>query len=349
MPLVINGRFLARPVSGTERYARLLLRIIAREWPDSLVVVPKRSSADIDAGGLSIVRHGLTRGHVWEQIELPNAVGRDDVLLSLANTGPLRVACHVPVVHDLAFLHQPAWFTASFAKWYASLIPRMVRRAARVITVSGTVRDEIQRAFGVERTHLAVVPPFVSPTLIGDNGCADLPRPYYLMTGSFDPRKGIDRAIAWYTALQRPGFDLVLVGRPGRVFAPVHLPSHPGIRVLSDVDDARLSALYRNAIALLQPSLYEGFGLPVLEALALGCPVIASPLPVFTELFGDAVLTADIGPTDDMARTIELLDDPQQRASQVAKGHARAATFTETRTTAALREVIAPLLRDRCA
>ena len=346
MPLVINGRFLSRPITGTERYGRLLLRAIAREWPDSRVIVPKGAPAGIDAEGLAIVRHGNTQGHVWEQLELPRALSIEDVLLSPANPGPLRAAHHVPVVHDLAFLHHPEWFTPRFATWYKLLIPRLVRRAARVITVSGTVRGEIQRWYGVEPARLHVVPPFVPPALMADNAPTGIDRPYCLMTGSFDPRKGIGRALAWFTALRDPGFELVIAGRPGRMFAPVELPEHPGIRVLRDVDDARLAALYRNAIALVQPSYLEGFGLPVLEALALGCPVISSPLAVFAEQFGDAVITADIGPTESMARAMDRLRDPQRRAGQIAKGLALAVTFNEARTTAALREAIAPLLAN---
>lgn len=344
MALVINGRFLARPLTGVERYGRLLLRVIATEWPDSRVIVPKGAPEDIDTFGLEIVRHGNTTGHVWEQVELPRALEKGEVLLSPANTGPLRAQHHVPVVHDLAFLLHPEWFNARFATWYKLLIPRMVRRAERVITVSGSVREELMRYYAVPEERLNIVPPYVLPTLLEPSEALGLKRPYYLLVSSIDPRKGIDRALNWFTGLRDPAFDLVIVGRAHRAFAPVPIPAHPNIHVLSDVDDARLSALYRNAIALIQPSYYEGFGLPVLEAITLRCPVITAHLKVFTEQFGDAVLEADIGYTRSMMRAMVTLNDPSARAEQVEKGHARSLTFTEERTAAALHQALDPVL-----
>ena len=344
MALVINGRFLARPITGVERYGRLLLRVIAREWPDSRVIVPKGAPEEVDANGLEVVRLGNTSGHVWEQVELPRALANGDTLLSPANTGPLRAQRHVPVVHDLAFLHHPEWFNTRFATWYKLLIPRMVRRAERVITVSGTVRSELMRYYGADGERTYVVPPFVLPSLLDGQGSATTERPYYLVVASLDPRKGIDRALNWYTGLREPGFDLIIVGREHRAFAPVAIPEHPGIHVMKDVDDARLGDLYRGAIALIQPSFYEGFGLPVLEAITLGCPVIASYLNVFTEQFGDAVLVADIGYTRNMMRAMVTMNDPLHRPEQVEKGRQRSLEFTEARTTAALHEALDPVI-----
>jgi glycosyltransferase involved in cell wall biosynthesis len=340
MTLVINGRFLARPVTGVERYGRLLLRVIAREWPDSRVVVPKSAPEELEAEGLEVVRLGNTSGHVWEQMELPRALSSADTLLSPANTGPLRAQRHVPVVHDLAFLHHPEWFNTRFATWYKLLIPRMLRRAESVITVSGTVRGELTRYYGVPGERTYVVPPYALPSLLTPSASTGLDRPYYLLVASLDPRKGIDRALNWYTGLRDPDFDLVIVGRPHRAFAPVDIPDHRGIRLLVDVDDDRLGALYKGAIALIQPSYYEGFGLPVLEAITTGCPVITAYLNVFTEQFGDAVLVADIGYTRNMMRAMVTVSDAAARADLISKGRQRALTFSEERTTAALHEAL---------
>lgn len=345
MALVINGRFLARPTTGVERYGRLLLRVIATEWPDSRVIVPKGAPEVLEDFGLEIVRHGNTTGHVWEQVELPRALETGEVLLSPANTGPLRAQHHVPVVHDLAFLHHPEWFNARFATWYKLLIPRMVRRADRVITVSGSVRDELMRYYGLPEERLSIVPPYVLPALLAPPEPHELKRPYYLLVASLDPRKGIDRALNWFTGLRDPAFDLVIVGRTHRAFPPVPIPADPNIHVLSDVDDARLSALYRNAIALIQPSYYEGFGLPVLEAITLGCPVITGHLKVFTEQFGDAIHEADIGYTRSMMRAMVTLNDAKERGAWVEKGRTRALAFNAQRTTDALHEALDPVLR----
>jgi len=194
-----------------------------------------------------------------------------------------------------------------------------------------------------DRTH--VVPPFVLPSLLGSSEHTGIDRPYYLLVASLDPRKGIDRALNWYRGLHNPEFDLVIVGRAHRAFTPVPIEEGHGVRILHDVDDEQLRALYRKAIALVQPSYYEGFGLPVLEAITLGCPVISAYLNVFTEQFGDAVVVADIGYTRNMMRAMVILNDPKERAARIAKGRTRSLDFNEQRTTAALRAVLDPVLK----
>lgn len=329
MPLVINGRFLARPITGVERYGRMLLRVIAKEWPDSRVIVPKGATDLLEAEGLEVVRQGNTSGHVWEQVELPRALESGDTLLSPANTGPLRAQRHVPVVHDLAFLHHPEWFNARFATWYKLLIPRMLRRAERVITVSGTIREELMRYYAVPADRAYVVPPFVLPSLLGASGSTGLERPYYLVVASLDPRKGIDRALNWYTGLREPAFDLVIVGRSHRAFAPVPIQQSPGVRVLNDVDEARLGALYRGAIALIQPSYYEGFGLPVLEAMASGVPVIVSRRASLPEVAGEAGVTVDAEDDGALAIALQsLIEDEPGWQSRRAAGLRQAEKFT---------------------
>ncbi len=347
MSLLINGRFLTRPATGVERYGRMLLHVISSEWPDARVLVPGSYEGEVDACGLQVIRHGRSRGHVWEQMELPRAVGKGDVLLSPANTGPLRGDRHVPVIHDLAFLHHPEWFNTRFATWYKLLIPRMVRRAERVITVSGSVQEEVIRYFGVDRKRMHVVPPFVIPSLVNapflDTG---IDRPYYLIVASLDPRKGLDRVFNWYTSLQQPEFDLVIVGRSHRAFAETAIPVHLGIHVLGDVDDVLLAALYKSAIALVQASYYEGFGLPIMEAHALDCPVIAAELPVFHEQFGEAPFYADIGFTRSMMRAMITMSKADDRAIWVAKGRVASTRFDVERTTTALHLALDQLLGE---
>lgn len=343
MALVLNGRPFTRPVTGVGRYGRSLLPLIALEWPDARIVVP-RSTGHIDACGLDVVRRGIGNGHWWEQSALPSALGRNDVLLSTANTGPLRVRRQVLVLHDLAFLHHPEWFDRRFAAWYGFLLPRLARRCAHVIAVSGSVQREIQATFMLPDDRLSVVPPFLAEPPAAQRTGERSGRPYLLLVGAHDPRKGAERVLAWYRGLNAPAFDLVLVGRPHRAFTPPVLPAHPGVEVLTDVDDARLWSLYAEALALVHASAYEGFGLPVLEALACGCPVIAHDLPVLREQFGDAPWYIDMGDPASLGTAIAGLAEPTVRAAHIARGQARAATFTAERTLRALRSALLPLL-----
>lgn len=344
MALLINGRFLTRPITGVQRYGRCLLAVIAKQWPDARVIIPKAEGIHGIAPDLEVQRAGVSKGHVWEQLELPRAVDAGDVLLSPANTGPVRVARHVAVIHDLAFLHHPEWFNKRFAWWYTQLIPRVAHRAAHVITVSGTMKNDVQDRLGIPAKRCSVVPPFVSADPLGGN-VAEMPsEAFTLCVASRDPRKGTDALAAWYSGQQDLNHTLVLAGRAHRAFKPPTRTHSPMVSYVEDLDDSALFAHYRKTVALIQPSLYEGFGLPILEAMSVGCPVIANDLPVFREEFGDAPVFMDMRDPSTLSNALSLARDPSERARIIARGHLAAERFNQARTTSTLRAVLDPLL-----
>jgi glycosyltransferase involved in cell wall biosynthesis len=344
MTLLINGRSLTRPVSGVERYTHGLLQAIAAEWPDARVLVPGDHEGPDRVHSLRVESVGRGTGHAWEQLQLPRFVKQGDLLLSPANTGPLRCAQHVIVVHDLAFLMHPEWFDKRMALWYRMLVPRLFAKAKSVITVSGTVRDQLLHYFGGDGERVHVVPPFFDEAAFRGRAKAVHERPFCLLVGSMDRRKGLDDALKWYGLLEAPSFELLVVGRRHRAFAPLDLDLPRGVHVLADVDDGQLAAYYRHARALISCSHDEGFGLPVLEAMALGCPVIARRLPVFEELFGDAVRQVDMDGPDDISAALAELDMPGERTRRIAQGRSVAGTFTLERTRQALRGALQPLI-----
>lgn len=343
MAIVLNGRSLIRPITGVERYAHALLPVLAAERPDTRIAVPTEAPA-FDPHGLEMVRIGHAHGHRWEQLQLPRALRPNDVLLSPANTGPLRVRRQVLVLHDLAFLDVPEGFALAMRWWYRALVPRLIERCATIITPSAPVREAVIERFGIPEHRVHVVPPYTWTSAPVQAMQATWTRPYLLLIGAFDPRKRAKHIADAYARLSAPGFDLVLVGRRVRSFRPLELPVHPGIRVLSDVDDAQLTTLLMGALALVHASMHEGFGLPVLEACALGCPVIAQDTPLMRTLFGDAILLTDRIGASELRIAVELLMRTKERSAMIAKGHTVAATFTKERTAEALRQALAPLL-----
>jgi glycosyltransferase involved in cell wall biosynthesis len=343
MRLVINGRCLGRATSGVERYAVGLIGLALREWPDARVFVPPGTPIPLDMPPAAFKEVGASHGQWWEQVDLPAALTSDDVLLSPANMGPLCWRQQVVVVHDLAVWRHPGGFSLPFRCWYKLLVPRLVKRCVRIIAVSHTMSSELTHHFALPPGKVMVVPPVpwdaLSGVPVGPHGSG---RPFLLALGAHDARKGIDRLVEWYRARPERPFDLVLLHGAGRAFRSPLPVQGPGIKVLGHVSDDRLAGLYRTALALVHPSAYEGFGLPVLEAMLAGCPVIATDLPAVREGFAGAYVPVLPGDADSWESALVRVSDLAQRERLIAAGKAAAANFGPARSRQALLDALRP-------
>jgi glycosyltransferase involved in cell wall biosynthesis len=236
---------------------------------------------------------GVAGLQMWEQVALPLAAG-NRTLLSLANTGPLAARRHALFLFDASATLRPEWFTRFFST-YMRVMLAVARRADLVITGSDVVRRELAD-LGVPRDRVAVVPlavdqifrPAVPSETTRVRHRYGLDLPYLVHLGWGDPRKDAATAVAAHAAVvDEIPHELVLLGAPNPYFAPVSLPEAPSIRRLGRVGDADLVPLIAGAHGLLYPSLYEGFGLPPLEAVACGTAAIVSDLAVLRETVGD--------------------------------------------------------------
>jgi len=326
--LVVNARFLGRRVTGVERYAREITRRLPGE--------PRLLRPRGEARGL--------RGHLWEQLVLPRLAG-NQLLWSPANTGPLLASRQVVTLHDASAVEHPEWFHPAFAAWYRFLLPRLARRALKVLTVSHASRDRLARAFGLDPDKVAVIPPGVDPAQFRPRSARVtnavrarycLPETFVLFVGSPSPRKNLPTLFrAWQdVAAEFPRAGLVIAGAgaaqfAGAQFARAGGEPAPGACFLGYVPDAHLAALYSAARALVIPSLDEGFGLTALEAMACGVPVIAAGRGGLPEAAGEAALTVDPGSPEALARGITaLLADPELHRCLAGRGLERAARFT---------------------
>jgi glycosyltransferase involved in cell wall biosynthesis len=327
--VVTNLRVLQSPVTGVQRYTQELLQRL----PGSVETV----QPPIAAQGLS--------GHLWEQAVLPLTLGRR-LLFSPANTGPLAVERQVVAIHDVAALDHPEWLNPTFAAWYRFLTPRLANRVRRVIVVSEFSKRRLCEAAGVDPGKVRVVPHGVDPRFHPTNGrdsarvreALELPAaPYLLTVGSLEPRKNLARLLAAWARVQAslPAQPwLVIVGAKGsaRVFKQLDLdPLPPRVILTGHLSDELLPSVYAQAHAFVYVSLYEGFGLPPLEAMASGVPVIAADSTSLPEVVGDAALMVDPRDVASIAGAIErVCADEELRRLLVAKGLARAATFSWT-------------------
>lgn len=330
--IACNVRNLGSDLTGVQRYTTELL---ARAPGDVRVVRPSRPLSG-------------TPGHLWEQLILPGELRRGELLWSPGNSGPLSVGRQVLSLMDMSPLDHPEWMSRKFAAWYGLLLPRLIERVAAIVTISEFSRQRIlsycPRAEGkVHVTHLAADARFrrAGAAQVAEMRTAlGIPAPeYFVALGSLEPRKNLSRVLAaWEAIVDRVGKDvwLVLAGAKGKslVFGDQsfdRLP--PRVHLTGHVPDPMLPALYSGAIAALYPSLYEGFGLPPLEAMACGTPVLTSNTTSLPEVTGDAAICVDPLDVEAIAEgLVSLARDSALRDALAARGLEHAARFSWQRT-----------------
>jgi glycosyltransferase involved in cell wall biosynthesis len=317
-PVVIDGRAaLRREIGGVERVAReLAIRLPRLDPARYRVAAPPRALAH-------------RAGHLWEQLLLPLYPAQ--VVYCPAVLGPVRSKRNVVCIYDAASVRHPEWYSRSFARYQRRLLPRLARRAQLVITASEFARAELVDVLGADPDRVEVIPLGVSQAFGPDadagpaRAAFGLERPYVLTVGSLIARKNLDALAHASDVLRREGIDLVVAGS-GRGYMR---PGEAALRELGYVDERLLPGLYAGAAAFTLPSLYEGFGLPALEAMASGVPVVASNRGALPEVCGNAALL--VNPTDPSALAEAILAAAGDTGLRDA-GLARARPFTWERT-----------------
>ena len=324
--VLINARAAIRPEpGGVERWARELAERLPRLRPDRYAVVSPPAALAHRAG------------HAWEQGALPALAmaRRAALVLHPANAASVVLGRNVVVVHDAAALREPSWYSPAYVAWQRAVLPVVLRRARHVVTVSEFSCSELVELAGADPARIAVVSggvdhrrlrPNVDPTPA--HVALGLTRPYVLTVASRLARKNLAVLETAARALHERGIELVAAGGARPQFAADGRPG--AVRLLGVVPEEMLPALYAGAEAFVLPSLHEGFGLPVVEAMACGVPVVASDRGALPETCGDAALLVD--PTDPHA-VAEAIDAAIGNERLAAAGIARAAAFSWERTT----------------
>jgi glycosyltransferase involved in cell wall biosynthesis len=312
-PILINARAAARPeLGGVERWAR---EVAAR--------LPALGDYEVVRPRPRLVHRA---GHAWEQIALPALAARRraPLLLSPANVAPVAFGRNVVVVHDAAALREPSWYSPLYVAWQRALLPALVARAVHLVTVSQFSQAELVGLLGADPARITVVPGGVDERFSPAATPARRERPYVLTVASRTARKNLGALDETARRLAADGVELVAVGgdRPQfRDDAPVGGP----ITWLGAVPDDALPGLYAGAEAFVLPSLYEGFGLTALEAMASGTPVVASARGALPEVVGHAAVLVDpCDPAGIAEAVLGAIGDERLRRA----GPDRAAAFT---------------------
>ncbi len=320
--IIINGRFEGRRITGVDRYASEILRRLGDRVE---VIKPRRSLA-----GLS--------GHLWEQFVLPLSISGRDLIWSPANSGPIAVSRQVLTIHDLSPLEHPEWFTPAYSIWYRWLYPILARRVKCVLTPSLYVQQKVIHRFSLAAGRVPAVPEGVDPEMFHPTNSSSiqrhflLPDRYVLFIGSLQPRKNLGILLeAWRRLkVEVPNVSLVVAGTTGHVFRRIELPAGmERVTFLGYVPEEDLPALYSGAEIFVLPSLDEGFGLTVLEAMACGTPVIISKAGALPEVAGEAAIQVDPYSINELTAAIKsLLSSEDLRSELREKGLDRARQFT---------------------
>ena len=341
--IAINGRFLTQRMSGVQRFASETIKAIdalldtedysVLKGRVKILVPPK--ARDFPLKNIPLRRCGWSGGYLWEQIEFPlHAAGA--LLLNLCMLGPVAVRRQVAVVHDATVKALPANFSWRFRTAYSLLIPLLCRRAARAVTVSEFSRREIGRLYAVDTSAMPncseggdhIVSVAADNSAIERCGLKD--RKFFISVGANSSNKNIEVLVAAFARARLDDTLLVLTGKPDpAVFGQLAEIDSMAVKNIGHVNDAELRALYERALALVFPSRYEGFGLPPIEAMMCGCPVIISDQPALIEVGGDAALRCGMDDVDGLAKLMrDVYGDASLRAKLGAAGKARAAQFT---------------------
>lgn len=303
---------LAQTRAGAARYLRGLI--------DGLADVEGVEVHRLALGGSGRLAT-LARDLAWYPLLLAREARRAGCRVLHCSTyrAPLRATDPplVVTVHDVAVFRHPEVFPAWARTYGRHAVPRVLRAARRIIAVSSFTRDELGDVFGLDEERIRVIPNAAAAAFAPDGPAA--PGDYVLTVGTLEPRKNLGRLIE---AARRADVELRVVGTRGWGDVSVN---GAGVRWLGAVDDAQLATLYRGALCLAYPSLYEGFGIPVLEAMACGTPVVTSAGGATEEVAGGAAVLVDPRDAAGIAAGIEAAVGRREELRR--RGLARAREF----------------------
>lgn len=338
----INGRFLTQDLTGVQRYAwnvaRHLNDILDARNASAPILAPVRAT-DPHLSRMPLIECGRISGHAWEQFVLPARWGGS--LLNLCNTAPALKTRQVICIHDANVFIRPESYSTSFRTYYRTLQNIIVRRPNRIISVSSDSAAQIAKHLPLKASQITVLPnghehalewqPRLAqsaPSIVGGRG-GGADRPFVLALGSRAPHKNLRLIMDIAPRLSDVGVNVIVVGGSARIYSDVPLKGGENVVFTGRIDDNDLAFLLERALCLLFPSWTEGFGLPIVEAMARGCPVISSDRASMPEVCGDAALMA--APDDPAAwvRHVNILRQSSQlREELIDAGRHRVKRFS---------------------
>lgn len=289
--IFINGRFLEQNFTGVQNFANEISIHLLKFSSDYLIITPVSCSDE------KYICLPVFSGTIWEQLTLPLFLKliNKPTLINLCNSAPILYKNQYVTIHDVAFKINEMWYSPNFTKWYNFLIPQILKKSKHTFTVSHFSKKEIIKYYNVKEQNITVLYNGVKNIFRTDSNLATVfAQNYVLSVGTFTNRKNQLNLVKAYLQITEPQFKLILAGSFEDLYGHqtdvlYEINKSKNIILVEKPTDIELSNLYKNASFSVYLSHYEGFGLPILESLQHKCPVLASDIEVFHELFDNYI------------------------------------------------------------
>jgi glycosyltransferase involved in cell wall biosynthesis len=355
MRIGVNGRLLlSEKMEGMPRYIFETTLQMAKSHPEDTFYLFFDRKVDVDFGFPSNVKSIIIPWHArhpilwfwWFEIMIPVYLWWYKIDVFYSGDGYMSLRTQIPtlmVIHDLAYIHYPEQIQASSLWHYRRFVPKYLTKATSIVTVSNYVKQDIHNQFDIPLSKIKVAGnavdsmPDIDDTLNGTLVQKTIKeRPYFLYIGAIHPRKNIINLIKGFLIFNKEQkFNLILAGRMAWKTDEIkkQIQENPNIIYLGMVSENEKYTLIQKAVAVTYVSLFEGFGIPILEAMHAGTAVITSDVTSMPEVAGDAALKVNPNQAEDIANTMDLLsNDDCLRQELIQKGYQRCRDFSWTAT-----------------
>lgn len=345
MRIIINGRFLTQPVTGVQRFAEEITAQLSMKIDDLCIAVHDINSVVnkelISRFNIIEVKGG--DGHYWEQVTLPVFLKKNGrpLLINLGNTAPSLYKNKIVTHHDVTYIRYPQSYPFSFRLFYRLLTPVMFRNSKKILTVSEFSKKEICNVYGVDSSKIAVVYNAVNPQFTPAEVELVKQKPYILAVSSQNFHKNFHGLVDAFTSTKL-NVGLKIIGHKAKAFSDVELNVDDfRVEYIGRVTDCQLVELYRGATAFVFPSLYEGFGIPPLEAQSCGCPVISSDAASMKEVLMNSALFFDPNNRNEIREAIEeIVSNQSIRDDLIERGFINVERFSWEKSASNVLEII---------
>ena len=343
--IYVNARFLTQPVTGVQRFAIELLKKLLEKRQDIILLVPSCQIFNKDLFNkydcIEVIEGG--NGHYWEQITLPGFLRSkgSPLLLNLCNTAPVFYDNKISTIHDITFLRYPESYSLKFRLFYKLLIPSIIRSSKKIITVSEFSKKDLCSMYNLDPKDISVVYNAVSEIFVSKES-KESKESYALAVSSPNKHKNFSRMIDAFLQ-SNASLNLKIIGTLSNSFnnSEIEKYKNPRIHFLGRVSDDELVTLYQNANFFIFPSLYEGFGIPPLEAQACGCSVISSNAASLPEVLNNSALFFNPTDTNDIRHAIERISsDRALQKNLVIQGNKNLERFSWNKSAIHLNDII---------